>query len=287
MKRKEILRALSWFDITNYEPLMDLQLPDFLDQFYWRAVNFTSEGDWDDWDEYEAQKHYDCIVTGTTILAGIEFDPTPWTACCGLKLGQYPDGNCDQHLASTAALKTLNLNDLSLAYETLKSAGYYDGERAENSISIGAPSVSTINVGYFSDDVWLSVNILEYTDDEIIEGIRQTLPKWRRQKGMPNRAGDIAMRSSMVTIKKLVNYRVIPILDILLWARYRKVKVWPALLSRVVWDGADGVIKTVDHLRDTIMPFVYNIATWESWQDLQGLVRKEPSLRDLTMKDII
>ncbi|MDH8613019.1 DUF6387 family protein, partial [Klebsiella pneumoniae] len=70
--------------------------------------------------------------------------------------------------------------------------------------------------------LWLNIKFL--TDDEVIEHIKRMLPQWRKEYTVGEPAIG-SFRFGLSTVKKVINLRVIPMLDLLLWAKRNDAKI--------------------------------------------------------------
>jgi hypothetical protein len=73
----------------------------------------------------------------------------------------------------------------------------------------------------FSRTVMFEIDLASGTDEEIAESLKAALPQWRKIKGIEPDPLE-SVRFGYGTIKKLISYRVIPMLDILVWAAVKK-----------------------------------------------------------------
>lgn len=65
--------------------------------------------------------------------------------------------------------------------------------------------------------MFLEVDLLNGTDDDIAEAIKAALPQLRKVLGVEAQVSE-AVRFGYGTIKKIINYRIVPMLDIITWA---------------------------------------------------------------------
>ena len=75
----------------------------------------------------------------------------------------------------------------------------------------------------FSRTVMFEIDLASGTDEEIAESLKTALPQWRKVKGIDENPLE-SVRFGYGTIKKLISYRVIPMLDILVWAAVKKLE---------------------------------------------------------------
>lgn len=86
--------------------------------------------------------------------------------------------------------------------------------------------------------VLLVIDLASGTDEEIAEAIKSALPQWRRGKGAEvDESGTV--RFGFWTIKKIISYRLIAMLDILLWAKLNDLRLSDDRLSRLLYTDED------------------------------------------------
>lgn len=73
----------------------------------------------------------------------------------------------------------------------------------------------------FPTTIMLEIDLAGGSDDEIAEALRVSLPQWRKVKGVKPAPLD-AVRFGYGAIKKLISYRIIPMLDLLAWSERKK-----------------------------------------------------------------
>ncbi|WP_426720785.1 DUF6387 family protein [Enterobacter cloacae complex sp. 301C7] len=77
-----------------------------------------------------------------------------------------------------------------------------------------------------------------YRRRKTAEPLKTALPQWRKVKGIDENPLE-SVRFGYGTIKKLISYRVIPMLDILVWAAVKKIRVSDDRLSRLLYTDND------------------------------------------------
>ena len=95
-------------------------------------------------------------------------------------------------------------------------------------------SLSDIMPDQFTRTVMIEIDLASGTDEEIAESLKAALPQWRKIKGIDENPLE-SVRFGYGTIKKLISYRVIPMLDILVWAAVKKIRVSDDRLSRLLY----------------------------------------------------
>ncbi|EEU5753001.1 hypothetical protein FAV31_003252, partial [Escherichia coli] len=90
----------------------------------------------------------------------------------------------------------------------------------------------------FRDTVMVEIDLANGTDEEIAESLKAALPQWRKVRGIEADTTD-SIRFGYGTIKKIINYRLIPLIDILVWSNLHQVRVSEDRLSRLLYTDED------------------------------------------------
>ncbi len=95
---------------------------------------------------------------------------------------------------------------------------FWDGsdEYSVNREFLDSP-VSEVLPKLSRDTVMVEIDLANGTDEEIAESLKAALPQWRKVRGIEPDITD-AIRFGYGTIKKIINYRLIPLIDILVWS---------------------------------------------------------------------
>lgn len=106
---------------------------------------------------------------------------------------------------------------------------------------------------------------LDYSDDAILENLRNVLPVWRRQ--LNEAAGrDITKPQTANTgLAKLVSYRLIPILDLKLWADEKNLVIPVRTLVAAIFPNGE---RGEDDYRKTIQPLLNGLVTRQGRRNL-------------------
>ncbi|EDD2582245.1 hypothetical protein GA481_19625, partial [Salmonella enterica] len=112
----------------------------------------------------------------------------------------------------------------------------------------------------FPTTIMLEIDLAAGNDDEIAEALRISLPQWRKVKGVKPAPLD-AVRFGYGTIKKLMSYRIIPMLDLLAWSERKKVLLSDDRISRLIYrdEDDDKVIRQGYHIRDADRPLAMKV----------------------------
>ncbi len=109
------------------------------------------------------------------------------------------------------------------------------------------------------------------TDTEILEELRTLLPMWRKQLNLAEPAKNECGVVGPSTIKRIIEYRVIPMLDLMIWAKINGFEYSAEQLSRVLYPD---MIVSAKHVNDTRKPFAMKFID-ENYVDMINLWIKQ------------
>lgn len=146
----------------------------------------------------------------------------------------------------------------------------------------GAPILADISRGQAPNEVYepiklvkgeidCLINLHSYTDKEILQSLADMLPVLRERKGIPEPAKREIGAIGPSTIKRIIEYNVIPMLDLVLWAKHEGFEYSAEQLSRVLFPEA---FVSGKHLTDTRIPFALGFANHD-YQDMVSLWLKQ------------
>lgn len=136
--------------------------------------------------------------------------------------------------------------------------------------------------------VLLEIDLGSGTDDEITESIKAALPQWRKIKGVD--AGQSgAVRFGYGTIKKLMSYRIVAMLDILMWAKIHKIRISDDRLSRLLYTDEDdeAVIRLNYHIKDADRPLAMKAATIDFIRQFNFFMNRNPHLKNMRVSEVM
>ena len=109
------------------------------------------------------------------------------------------------------------------------------------------------------------------TDTEILEELRTLLPMWRKQLNLAEPAKNECGMVGPSTIKRIIEYRVIPMFDLMIWAKINGFEYSAEQLSRVLYPDE---IVSAKHVSDTRKPFATKFID-ENYVDMINLWIKQ------------
>lgn len=148
--------------------------------------------------------------------------------------------------------------------------------------------ISEIMPEKFPSTVMVEIDLAAGTDDEIAESLRFALPQWRKIKGIQPAPLNVG-RFGLGTIKKIINYRLIPMIDIIAWATHRKVLVSDDRLSRLLYSDEDDdkTIRQGYHIRDADRPLAMKATAIDFIRQFNLFLNKNPHLRHLRVSEVL
>jgi len=100
-------------------------------------------------------------------------------------------------------------------------------------------------------EVFVDINIADYSDEEILMQLSALLPVWRQETGLhcPKKNG----LSKVSIYKKTLDYQVIACIDLYIWQIFHKLKIPNRVLTVALFPNGE---KGEKELTDTVLPFV-------------------------------
>lgn len=97
------------------------------------------------------------------------------------------------------------------------------------------------------------------------------------------------LRFGYGTIKKLISYRVIPMLDILVWAAVRKIRVSDDRLSRLLYtdDDEESEMRQSSQIKDTDRPLALKASTTDFIRQFHYFMNKNSHLKQMKVSDVM
>ncbi|MFH7566343.1 DUF6387 family protein [Oceanimonas smirnovii] len=133
----------------------------------------------------------------------------------------------------------------------------------------------------------VTINLEGNTDAEILADLATLLPQWRKALGVnePERSKPNAGLSLLL---KAVEYRVIPLLDLMLWQRMEGVSITRALLAAVLFPAElEDKPRDHNHMAQTIMPFVSSLFKNDTWKAIGLALEKDPAIKRRNMGEML
>jgi hypothetical protein len=231
----------SWFKIDTYRKFEDLSLLQFYHEIWARNLFFKEYRE-----EFESRTlmgYFSKIFSGNPFL--IEEGQLGYMTPAN-KLFQPP------HFFLTTLDRLAETSIIAMQ----RGGFVWDGDDNYSiNRDLREESLSDIMPDQFSRTVMFEIDLASGTDEEIAESLKAALPQWRKIKGIEPDPLE-SVRFGYGTIKKLISYRVIPMLDILVWAAVKKIRVSDDRLSRLLYtdDDEESEMRQSSQIKDTDRP---------------------------------
>ncbi|HCD1652409.1 TPA: hypothetical protein NBH92_005160, partial [Klebsiella pneumoniae] len=263
----------AWLNIDNYRKFEDLSLIHFYHELWARNLFFKEYRE-----EFESRTlmgYFSKIFTGNPFLIpeGQLGYMTPAN-----KLFQPP------HFFLTTLDRLAETSIIAMQ----RGGFVWDGgDNYSINRDLQEESLSDIMPDQFSRTVMFEIDLASGTDEEIAESLKAALPQWRKVKGIDENPLE-SVRFGYGTIKKLISYRVIPMLDILVWAAVKKIRVSDDRLSRLLYtdDDDESEMRQSSQIKDTDRPLALKSCTTDFIRQFYFFINKNSHLKEMKVSDV-
>ncbi|HAU2956992.1 TPA: hypothetical protein JC757_000692 [Salmonella enterica subsp. diarizonae] len=269
MKRSEIRKAIEqWFDVERYEAIEKLTLQQFYVEVERRILAhkmLLKRDTLPPLNRLLLDDYRNKILRGEILFSG--------------------DTSTQGHeLARTYAVVPVTRSNAQLYAKSLTLLGTHP-ESAQRSQSeylseylkeSGIKNLSSITVDIF---------LQEASTEDIIEHLKVLIPQWRKQLKM-NDPAVREYRFGKSTLRKIIEYRLIPMMDLIFWgADNNDTKIPLSLISSLLHEDSDkdrdeGMLKATDY------PLAMALLTDESYlKSFEDYMMENNYLRDMPIAD--
>lgn len=263
-----------WLDISTYRKFEDLSLIQFYHELWARNLFFKEYRE--DFESKELMVYFSKIFSGNPFL--IEEGQLGYMAPAN-KLFQPP------HFFLTTLDR---LAETSIIAMQRGGFVWHEGDNYSINRELREESLSDIMPDQFSRTVMFEIDLASGTDEEIAESLKTALPQWRKVKGIDENPLE-SVRFGYGTIKKLISYRVIPMLDILVWAAVKKIRVSDDRLSRLLYTDNDeeSEVRLPNQIKDTDRPLALKACAIAFIRQFNHFINKNNHLKQIKVNDVI
>ncbi|WP_420286899.1 DUF6387 family protein [Enterobacter sp. BNK-9] len=263
-----------WLDISTYRKFEDLSLIQFYHELWARNLFFKEYRE--DFESKELMVYFSKIFSGNPFL--IEEGQLGYMAPAN-KLFQPP------HFFLTTLDR---LAETSIIAMQRGGFVWHEGDNYSINRELREESLSDIMPDQFSRTVMFEIDLASGTDEEIAESLKTALPQWRKVKGIDENPLE-SVRFGYGTIKKLISYRVIPMLDILVWAAVKKIRVSDDRLSRLLYTDNDeeSEVRLPNQIKDTDRPLALKACKIAFIRQFNHFINKNNHLKQIKVNDVI
>lgn len=131
--------------------------------------------------------------------------------------------------------------------------------------------------------VYPSFDLESSSDDEIISSIRTLLPVWRKEYGIIDKKQETF---GIGKILKLVDYRIIPMMDLLMWSKLNSISLSNTILTRVLYPKLTDEVRGEEQLKDTDRPIAEKALSGETCKNIENLINKNRHLIDIPISQL-
>jgi hypothetical protein len=264
----------TWFNIDTYRRFEELTLIRFYHELWARTLFFKSYRE--NFESRALMGYFEKIFSGIPFL--IEEKQLSYMT---------PDNRLFQppHFFLTTLERLAEISIIAMQrgnYVWHGDDGYsINGEVQEEALIESLPD-------QFEKTIMLEIDLSSGTDEEIAESLKAALPQWRKYMEIDENPLN-SVRFGYGTIKKLINYRIIPMLDILVWAEIKKVRISDDRLSRILYtdDDAESEIRLPQQIKDTDRPLALKSCTIDFIRQFHFFMNKNDFLKEIKVADVI
>ncbi|TDW61217.1 DUF6387 family protein [Oceanimonas baumannii] len=253
IKRINVAEQLpEWFKLERYEALLSLNVFDFIMQIDFRAEAY---------DERFVEDDLNKIAEKIIVPVHMKGPGDYWYS-----------GRCD--MATSGAVASLNNFDLCVLDAVARKKGIYgmtDGQDVSDldRFDRGVPNKQQAFKAARHPlpgrlPVMLKLN--EKSDDEILADLAALLPLWRAETKTPEPALNPeegffelpTLHVGLSVLKRAVEYKAIPMIDLMLWELVENVRITDELMAEVLFpDHSRGG----QHIAQTLRPFAKDLVS--------------------------
>lgn len=295
MKASEVMKAAkSWFKLSNYDVLQEITVNDLKREVIARLEmaehNFAVEIDESDW--MYRQIHLDNetkILSGQPLLASQRDKPAPvYGKDYPLRQAvENPLADAKRHIRHMTVFDVAKYAHRLSDIKILTRVGPNDsGALSPKSANVGQWRLTDIEKLNSYTPLYLELNLRALTDEEVIEHMKRMLPEWRRTHDLPEPQAR-ASRFGISTIKKLINFQTIPMLDLLFWAKRENVKISYEMLARLLHPDSSESIRGGSNIKDTDKPFADKVLNREFEKAFNVYLSKNDDMINTKVADVM
>lgn len=199
----------------------------------------------------------------------------------------------DDAFTTGLACFPFNVGDLISYYKALVKHGYIvDSQNGPVEVQGTLVSSEITNVDYLGEDfggeLVIKFNLQDYSDEELITEFKEMIKNWRVESGIdgPDRSIN---RVGISTLKKLITYKVVPFIDLLIWEKAHKKKISNEMYARILFPLSDSDCDVMSgaQIKDTIKPFIEKIINDDFLREIVFFVKKNEYLKSMRFSEIL
>ncbi|ECZ8026405.1 hypothetical protein AIA23_01820 [Salmonella enterica subsp. enterica serovar Rubislaw] len=255
----------NWFNLDNYEQIKSFTIKELHREIVFREVIFDSINfEWED-----ENQNLKSILDGNPILSrqGNYYDP-------------YVKGQKHVVQISFGDIEKLEKKLIMFDMDFFEKNGDFKKELKNKPIT---QTMRDFFLNKNSSKMYVSFDLGLSSDEEIISALQTMLPILRKEYEIePVKTEKIGLAK----IRKLVDYNIIPMMDLLIWAKFKKVKISNMVLSRVLYPDFTSEIRGEDHIKDTDRPVAEKALNGEITRSLEYFLSKNSHLINIPISEL-
>jgi len=306
-KRTNIREITSWFNLKNYDFFESYPLEDILFQIRLRCIFLIVYTPFDsETEQLDAQKRvleqikkgkldaslFDDFITEQSIESNDDNIEFIVNGASVISLDHSMSQGVDvEDLSSGEAITPFTMGDLVTYHRYFARHGFI--EEDDRTVSIRQGKVFTsVNMAdildeRFGDDLLIKVDIASHTDEELLLEFKELLKVWRDETGHEEPSYGNS-RVGISSFKKILDYRIIPLLDLMLWELVEERKISNEILSRILFPISGDDIKGAQQIRDTIRPFAERFTLgYEFLIQMENYLKKHDYLKNMRISEVM
>ena len=244
----------SWFSLENYEQLKSLTIKELHTELAFREAIFDSVNfGWED-----DNQNLRSILEGNPILSRQDNNH-----------GHFGKGQRHVAQVSFGDIKKLENKLIMFSMDFFEENGDFKKELKNKPIT---KTMRDFFLNQNSSKMYVSFDLGMSSDEEIITALQTMLPILRKEYE--------------IEPVKLVDYNIIPMMDLLIWAKFKKVKISNMVLSRVLYPDFTSEIRGEDHIKDTDRPVAEKSLNGETTRSLEYFISKNSHLLNIPISEL-
>ncbi|EAQ9656751.1 hypothetical protein NAE35_002508 [Salmonella enterica] len=255
----------NWFNLDNYEPIKSFTIKELHREIVFREVIFDSINfEWED-----ENQNLKSILDGNPILSRQEnyYDP-------------YVKGQKHVVQISFGDIEKLEKKLIMFDMDFFEQNGDFKKELKNKPIT---QTMRDFFLNKNSSKMYVSFDLGLSSDEEIISALQTMLPTLRKEYEIdPVKTEKIGLAK----IRKIVDYNIIPMMDLLIWSKFKKAKISNMVLSRVLYPDFTHEIRGEDHIKDTDRPVAEKALNGEITRSLEYFLSKNSHLINIPISEL-
>jgi len=266
MKLNEINKELqTWFKIESYQGVEKLSLRELHKEFQIRKNIF------DGMDFFEGNDPiFKKILDGKPLVSSI-FDMKDLT------------NHSNSHIQQVTFKQ---IDSLRRALEIFSPDSFIKGtDELKKEIKSQPLTMSMRNVIKRNNEsrLFISFDIENSSDEEVLNSLKVMLPVWRNEYQIKESKIE---KFGLAKVIKLIDYRILPMIDLLLWAKLKKIVLTNTVLSRVLYPKLTDEIRGEEQLKETDRPLAEKALSGETCKSIENFINKNSHMESITLSEL-